>query len=78
MCWQDSLWLLSFSSLSVLLEMCPVQQLPLAVWLKMIGFIPWWEFSVGQVLPWDPFRLKISLYTHFESSCGSSLTTSVR
>lgn len=36
------------------LEGCPVQQLPLAVRLKMIGFILWREFTVGQVLPWDP------------------------
>lgn len=56
---------LSFSALSLsFLEIRPVQQLPLVVWLEMIGFIPWWEFSVGQVLPWDPSQPEnLPLYT---------------
>lgn len=66
MCWQDETLCASFLSppLSLHLEICPGQQLPLAVWLKMIGFILWWEFTVGQVLPWDPSQAENPPFLH--------------
>lgn len=65
MCWHDK----------SLLEICPVQQLPRAVWQRMIGFAPWWQMRTGQVLPWDPSQAEnLPLHTLNPHAVSNLLT----